>query len=105
MSYKKCTKCTHYHTDDQYCASPYTVYFPEYLGEEGEVVYAYSFEGAAEEFGRSFNDEGDLIREKIILKIVHKDGRTKYLEVSAEVNISYNTSDVGKDEYLKTLEL
>jgi hypothetical protein len=102
MTYAKCSICGVYHFERDRCADSYTVFHPDYLGEEGKVMGAYSFEDCAKHYAEYYDrDEHTLVSsgDSILVKIVNAEGESKIFELSAEPSINYNYRERSAEDF------
>ena len=96
MVREKCTDCGGYKYDwrEHHCAPIYYFKHEDY-GEEFQEIRAYSFDDAAENFAKQYNEDGDYSLMNNSIDVIISDGKTeKKYTVSAEPDIHYSVDEV-----------
>ena len=94
--YEKCKTCGCFHWTNESCGKKYIIHHPDYLGENGKVIYGYSFMEAAEKYAEYYDeDEHPLLGDSIEIWVESENGERKLFELSAEPAINYYANEVG----------
>ena len=97
MAYKKCDICKEWDFLPHAC-KPIFFFKHENWGEELQEIRADSFEDAAENFAKLYNEDGDYALMNSSEEVIISDGKVeKKFRVSAEQYISYGVEEI-KDE-------
>jgi len=84
-NYNECKLCGEYHFSDTACLPPYTVFEPDYSGDDGIIVRANNHFDAALKYAEYRNDHGEnfLLDDNTIDVEIEKDGVRKKYKLSA----------------------
>jgi hypothetical protein len=97
MSYEKCSVCKEYGFTDTHKCAPIFYFKHEDWGDDWQEIRGYSFDDAAENFAKRYNENGDyrMMSGDNTVDVLIFDGKTeKKFTVTAEASIDYHVSEV-----------
>ncbi len=95
----KCKRCGDYivNNNGKCNCEPFGVYYPEYYGEEKEIVYGFTHEDVVEKVARKINQDDyiydvDIFEPSII--VTDKNDVEKSFNCIAEVDVIYHVREI-----------
>jgi len=98
MPFYKCPICNQYDFPDTHKCPPIYYFKHPHWGDEFQKIHASSFENAAEEFAKIYNEDGDyylMDNEEIV--IISNGKIEKTFKVSARQSIEYDIKEIIKE--------
>lgn len=96
MNWGRCERCHKSGFLPCHC-KPFSVYYPEYYGEEKETVYGVTFEDVVESIAEKINEDEPVFEENLFetpIEITDEDGETKRFNCTASISIDYNAEEI-----------